>query len=38
MDFEDDIFDPFFACIGAVKEAKVFSIKMATSRTSLFFQ
>ena len=38
MDFDDDIFDSFFACIGAVKEAKVFSIKLVTSRTNLSFQ
>ena len=24
MDFDDDIFDSFFACIGSVKEAKVY--------------
>ena len=29
MDLNDDIFDSFFACIGAVKEAKVVSIKIS---------
>ena len=37
MDFDDDIFDSFFACIGSVKEAKVISIKTRKLKTFTTF-
>ena len=35
MVLDDDIFDSFFACIGAVKEAKVVSIKISMISSKL---